>query len=207
MEMNLQDKMNAFVYVVESTSSIDLLAGRSEGRALGESLTLAQIPNSYSFAADEATFRECLTNRLWQTAKALGGKGPVIHLSVHGNQEGIELTDGSFIPWRDLRTLLEPVSQCLGGYLLVCLSSCWGAAGCKMAMEMSDKPFSILVGPIDNVPWNDAAVAYISFCHHLFKGHDVVQSVNAMRIASANDDFMAFSGELIANEWRKAVSG
>ena len=203
----MQDGMNAFVYVVESTKPNDLLVGRCEGRALGESLSLAQIPNSYSFAADRATFEECFGDRLWRTARSQGDRGPIVHLSVHGNEHGIGLTDGSLIPWTDLRAMLEPISKVLNGYLLVCLSSCWGAAGCKMAMELGDKPFSILVGPTASVPWNDAAVAYITFYHRLFKGYDVVESVRAMCVASANDSFMPFSGELIAKEWKKNKSG
>src|SRR5689334_1005397 len=114
--------MNGFVYIIESPSAYDLLDGRTEGRTLGEALTLAAIPYWYSLAIDKATLTQALGPRLLEAWRALG-KLPILHLSMHGNQDGVQLSSGEFISWHDLRNLLLPLNQALQGGLLICMSS------------------------------------------------------------------------------------
>jgi hypothetical protein len=193
--------VKGFVYIIESPSAHDLLDGRTEGRTLGEALTLAAIPHWYSLAIDKATLTQALGPRLLEACRALG-KLPILHLSVHGNQNGVQLSSGEFISWHDLRNLLLPLNQAMQGGLLICMSSCFGASGCRMAMYSDSEPsFWALVGNTGNTPWADAAVGYVTFYHLFFKGTGVEQCVPAMRVAAGDPNFLLVSGPEAKANW------
>ena len=190
-----------FVYVIESPSDADLLDGRTEGRSLCEALRLAEIPRWYSLVTTSKTFEESIGGRL---SEALSQRRlpPIIHLSMHGNNDGIGLTNGDFISWEDLRKLLAPLTNAMNGGLLICMSSCFGSAGCRMAMhEDSDQPFWALVGNKASAVWADAGVAYITFYHLFFKNFPVEECVNRMRLASGDPNFDWFPGRAVKADW------
>ncbi len=130
-----------FVHVVESPSSMDLLDSRTEGRVLLESLRISQLQATYNLVTDEATLNEAFGNRLVQ---AIGYHDcfPIVHLSLHGNNCGVELTNGHFIEWHRLRDYLLPLNQAMGDGLIVAMSACFGLYGSMMAMyENTPLPF------------------------------------------------------------------
>lgn len=186
--------MNAFVYIVESPQNSDLRVGRAEGKALCQALTLAEIPHRYSLVTDLKTLRQALGPKLVEAWTTLN-KFPILHLSMHGNQEGISLTNESdFLSWNSLRQELLPLnrvmSQVPNGGLLICMSSCFGSSGCRMAMYTDNEPsFRALVGNVGKTGWADAAVAYITFYHLFFKGLPLDVCVDSMRVASGDYNF------------------
>jgi hypothetical protein len=193
--------VNGFVHIIESPSPSDLLDGRTEGRALSEAMRLADIPHWYSLAVDRASLREALGPRLGLAYETLQ-KLPIVHLSMHGNADGIALTNGEFLSWHDLRTELLPLLRIMRGTLLICLSSCSGGSGCRMAMyEDAETPFWALVGNSMDTRWADAAIAYITFYHLFFKDQDVASCVEAMRVASGDPNFVIFDGAHTRESW------
>lgn len=71
-----------------------------------------------------------------------------------------------------------------------------------MAMyEDAEVPFWALVGNTADTGWSDAAVAYITFYHLLFKGKDVASCVEAMKVASGDSNFVVFSGQHAKESW------
>jgi len=197
--------INAFVYVIESPAGRDLLDGRTEGRVLTETLRLAEIPHWYSLASDRAMLSEALGQRLgdaWRHHQ----KMPILHLSVHGNSSGIALTSGEFISWHDLRELLLPLVRAMKGGLLVCMSSCFGSAGCRMAMYSDGQPhFWALVGNSGSPTWADAAIAYAAFYHLFFKGFDIKLCVESMKVAGGDHNFVHLLGADMQAGWAAFV--
>lgn len=195
-----------FVHVIESPSAQDLLDGRTEGRSLCEALSLANIPHCYNLATTLESFREALGARL-TNACAQHEAPPILHLSMHGNNEGVALTDGTFLTWNQLRLELAALKNAMAGGLLICMSSCFGGAGCRMAMhEDGDQPFWALVGNTREAMWADAAVAYIAFYHQFFKGKSVQECVDVMRIASGDPNFLYHSGHEVQASWRTYIA-
>lgn len=192
---------NGFVYVIESPSASDLLDGRTEGGALVQTLDLAQIPRWYSLVTDRSTLYAALGHRLvsaWDYHKA----PPILHLSMHGNSEGVGLTCGDFLDWHELRQLLIPLLRAMNGGLLICMSTCFGSSGCRMAMYSDNEPpFWALIGNAASPNWPDAAVAYITFYHLFFKGLDVVDCVQIMKNASGDNGFGLHLGEESRTNW------
>ncbi|AFM25548.1 hypothetical protein [Desulfomonile tiedjei] len=194
--------LKRFVYVIESPSSMDLLENHLEGEALVKALDLAAIPRYYSLVTDRATFRRALLERMtaalqyYEKAEAI----PILHLSMHGDDSGIGLTCGERLSWEELRQELSLLIEGLNSGLLICMSTCFGSSGCRMAWHTSE-PFGFLVGNEDSVDWADAAVAYITFYHLLFKGYPIQECVSAMNRASRNMRFRLDSGKESKERW------
>ena len=190
-----------FVHIIESPSADDLLDGRTEGRALSEILNLAKIPYCYNLVTTSESFDTALNTRLGEAVNRFQ-QPPILHLSMHGDQDGVELTDTTSISWTNLQARLANLTNTMQGGLLICMSSCFGSSGYRMAMyEGEDKPFLALVGNESSVSWEDAAVAYVTFYHLLFKGIQVEECVNRMKWASNNNNFVMLSGHEIKAVW------
>jgi hypothetical protein len=131
---------------------------------------------------------------------------PILHLSMHGNKDGVSLTNGEFLTWHDLRAILLPLIRALQGGLLVCMSSCFGSSGCRMAMYEDNEPhFWALVGNTGSPTWADAAIAYVSFYHLFFKGFGIKICVESMKVASGDHSFLHLLGEEMKAGWSSFI--
>lgn len=197
--------ITAFLYIIESPSPDDLLDGRTEGRVLSEALNLAGIPHSYSIAVDERTLDEALDKRLIE-AWTKHQQPPILHLSMHGDTNGVALTNGAILKWDQLRQKLLPIMRVMPNGLLICMSSCFGFAGCRLAMYSDHEPhFWALIGHTDSVDWADAAIAYVTFYHRFFKGHTVAACVEAMKVASGDSRFDVAVGAVAKRGWTEYI--
>lgn len=182
-------KHHFFVYIIESLTPNNFYKGIVEGKALSETLALSGINTEYKLTLDKKTFETSLKEGL--TAAIEKNKGrPILHISAHGNEEGIKLTDTTFLKWSELADLLTPINESIGGFLL-CLSSCHGYSGTQMAMDIKDDklPFIAIVANSEIVDFADTSIAYSTFYHLFSKGHSVSESVNAMCKSSGNSNF------------------
>ena len=188
-----------FVHIIESPDSMDLLDGRTEGEVLAKSLRLAGINMCYNLATNYATFLEAL-QRVYQAAGDFGGV-PVLHISAHGDEDGIALTDGTVLSWDDLRPLCDEMQ----GSLLIGMSTCQGWEGGRIAMSEDGYPFYALVGNVGDAAWSDSAVAFVALYHRLFQGAEVEDAVEAMRSASGDPNFDCWWGADARESWKQYV--
>lgn len=186
-----EQRIQFFVFVIESPSAVDLYHRRGEGEIIRQAVRLNQIPCEVRTVISPQALEASLKIGLAEAMAQYPGRIPIIHFSVHGFPEGIQLSDLSIIEWRFLKDLLRPINQALNGSLVVCMSSCKGYAGARMAMhpEDQDLPFLALVGCAGDPTWADTAVAYSTFYHQLCRGEHVSVAVEAMKIASGNQFF------------------
>jgi len=176
--------------IIESPSDADIYDGRSEGQLLTEALRLSGITPTYNVVVNLTRFVAALTHFVDQRQNN-PAVIPILHLSMHGTERGILLTDRSSISWTELRNLLWAAAE---GHVLLCMSTCFGFTGCQMAMSSEKPPFLAIVGHPSTVNWDDAAVAYIAFYHRMFRGATVPQAVEAMREAAGTPDFAVIPG-------------
>jgi hypothetical protein len=191
------NRMKFFVFVVESPSPVDLYHRRSEGEIIRQTVNLNQIPCIVRTAVNLEAFVASLKIGLPEEMKSYEGLIPILHISAHGDSEGLQLSDGTVIPWSNLRQLLTPINAALNNGLLVCLSCCEGYSGTRMAMFVEDegRPFYAIVANSGKPLWSDTAVAYLTFYHLLSKGEFIVNAVEAMRAASGNHAFWVETAE------------
>jgi hypothetical protein len=115
--------MDFSVFVAESVQSVDFYEGRTDGFAANELLKIQQVRTSYKIVFDKDHLARAIGD-------ARAGDFQVLHISAHGDNRGISLTDGNFVTWLDLAELLTTfggvpnkagrilvVSSCMGGYV------------------------------------------------------------------------------------------
>jgi hypothetical protein len=181
------------VYIIESPSPVDLYHRRYEGEALSKALTLANIKSEHKLVVNEEAFQASLLIGLDETLKDHPDHLPIIHISAHGSNEGIQLTDETTIDWKGLKESLAPINKAFDGLLLLCMSSCHGFSACRMAMEEDDAPFAAVIGNSGNPTWSDTAVGYAAFYHLINKGKSFEDAVEGMCKASGDDNFIIIS--------------
>ncbi len=180
-----------FVFVIESPSAVDLYHRRSEGDIVRQAVELNGISCIVKTAISLEAFNACLKLGLSEAMGQRPGFLPLLHISAHGNAHGIQLSDGYAMPWAELKEHLRPVNQALGGSLVVCMSSCEGYAGTRMAMhpEEADLPYLALVGCSAQPTWGETAVGFATLYHQLWRGEHIANAVTAMQVASGNEHF------------------
>jgi hypothetical protein len=204
-------KRRFFVYMVESPSDRDAFAERSEQRLLKEALALDGIHCVARTVLSRETFDRALSKDLilqWkERAQFLRAENrpmeiPVVHISAHGDDAGIQLSNRKNVLWKDLGNLLGPFNARFKESLLLCLSSCQGFAAKTLAYDEDSCPFAAIVGHEGEPFWSDAAVGYSVFYHLLNKGVKVKEAVAAMCRATADPLFKCQSAKEARLEWR-----
>ncbi len=165
------------IAIIESPGMSDFRAGRVEGKSLSGMLTLAGVEHRYFLVNDTVSLDRCIDQVAVESQTTMDNNVPLfrmlyIHLSMHGNEEGVQLTDGQFIPWRGLAERLLRLAEqgdrifpdlpdaCMQS---VCLSTCCGFHGNKMAEGQTRSPYFGLVGPRRQVKWSDSLTAFVAF--------------------------------------------
>jgi hypothetical protein len=191
MPLPIDQRIKFFVFVIESPSAVDLYHRRSEGDLVRQAVELNAIPCMVKTAISLEAFDACLKVGLSEAMAAHPWFIPLLHISAHGNSDGIQLSNGHVMPWHSLREHLRPVNQALGGSLVVCMSSCEGYMGVRMAMFQEDLelPYHALVGCSDSPTWSETAVAFATLYHQLHRGEHISQAVEAMRVAAGQPSF------------------
>jgi hypothetical protein len=184
-------RINFFVFIIESPSAVDLYHRRSEGDIVRQAVELNNITCIVKTAISLQAFGACLKIGLSEAMNRLPGFVPLLHISAHGDNHGIQLSDGYIMGWRELKEHLRPINQALGGSLIVCMSSCEGYSGVQMAMstEDPDLPYYAIIGSGNKPTWAETAVGYATFYHQLHRGEHITVAVNAMQVASGNEMF------------------
>ena len=197
MSRNRSPRTKFFVYVVESPSAPDLYHQRGEGDLLRQILCLNGIPCITRCAVSREAVAAALSLGIHEAMQQFPDFVPILHISAHGYSEGVELSSGEHVTWAELKEFLKPINRALSNCLLVCMSSCNGYAGSRMAMwpQEQELPFFAIVGNSDNPTWAETAAAYTCFYHRLANGDFVVEAVEAMRIASGNESFYSTTAE------------
>lgn len=191
MPLPVEQRIKFFVFVIESPSAVDLYHRRSEGDIVRQAVELNGIPCVVKTAISMTAFDACLKIGLSEAMNNLPGFIPLLHISAHGDKEGIQLSDGEVIQWQSLREHLRPVNQAVGGSLIVCMSSYEGYMGVRMAMfpEDSGLPYYALIGCGSKPTWAETAVAFATLYHQLNRGEHISIAVEAMRVAFGNQMF------------------
>ena len=136
---------STFVNIIESPGHAELAGGISEGRGMMAEFDRIGIRYKYSLVQDYGEFMVAMGKTLTEGVREFKAI-PMLHFSMHGSSEGIQLTDRRFLDWRDLSWKLRLLNQAFARRLVVCMSSCYGLSGYKTLLE------GMAVGELTNVP-------------------------------------------------------
>ena len=200
MHEKIQNPQKPLIYILESPSASDVYSGRSEGELLTRLLDLLGLNYLHRNAANLGMFKHALEVGLAQDCQRLGKHPLILHLSCHGNQDGIRLTSGEDMPWAQLGELVVPLNK--DGNLLLCMSSCEGWHAWEMCRTLNPPPFFGVVGTTESISWPQAAVGYAVFYHQLELGRNPLEALEAVRLASGNNSFRAELGETVQKKFQ-----
>lgn len=167
------------VAVIESPNAVDLFDGRSESEALVSSCKLIGHQALLTFVRSRREFQEVcryLGAADSRHASRNSGGPLFLHLSCHGNDDGIEF-GSDFLSWADLVRDLEPVlsNDLYRGSFALSLSSCGSGShsvdehllrrlASGSSLRMPQYIFSIQK---DEVAWADALLGWVLLYHKL----------------------------------------
>ncbi len=177
------------ISLIESPNEEDTQKGRSEGKLLSQVLGLAGVRAELRTVGDRRELELALDPAL-PILRDDDDTKPFLHISAHGNEKGVVLGSGELVPWKDLRSLLAPINTSLRGYLVLCMSTCFGSHATQLAMTEGDLPILLLVGHPEKVRWSQALIAYVVFYNVLALGGTAEEAVNAMNAATRSESFL-----------------
>lgn len=149
--MNLNQDVFFKVYIIESPAAIDLFENRTEGKALWNVLRISEIPYKYFLTTSVETFKrafDSIRDDVLDLQEDYPFVWPIIHISCHGNDNGIGLTDRSYLKWDVLYNMLSIVNICFeeanpSSPILLSMSSCYGLHAIKADCDDALVAFSV----------------------------------------------------------------
>ena len=167
------------VYIIESPSYMDILDNRKEGEALSKILDLGQIKNEVHSVSNQETLLTALdriADDVNATKKDLGGI--YLHFSLHGNKNGIALSDNTFLNWESFFNFIKHFNDRVSyletngikispTYLVFSVCDGYYAKAIKDFDKEKFSTYSIMVGPVSPVEWSDSLLAYSIFYHNV----------------------------------------
>ena len=202
----MMDKSYYKVYIIESPNAQDILDKRKEGSALSEMLSLADIPNVYYSVADIDTLSQVFKRIAADISRPEHKLGSVIlHFSMHGNEDGIGLTSGEFLEWRELYQSIKSFNDSIGygevnwapgkkyGFANLSFSVCHGFNAIAMKQFGEASPYITVLGPTRDVEWSDSLIAFATFYHlTIHKDANWKEAVVLMNYASGAGEEVVF---------------
>ena len=113
MALPPDQRIKFFVFVIESPSPVDLYHRRSEGEIIWQAVNLNQIGCIVKTAVNYEAFEASLKIGLKEAMDLFKGLLPILHISAHGDENGLQMSSGEIIDWANLRVLFKPINEAL----------------------------------------------------------------------------------------------
>jgi hypothetical protein len=127
---------------------------------------------------------------------------PMLHIECHGNEHGLELADGSFVNWVELKQPITDLNIATRLNLMVAVAACTGGALIN-AVQISDRaPFWGLIGPTQELSASDLEKAFRALYLTLLSSKSPAKGVAAMNDASGAGLFLRTTSQgLFQKAW------
>jgi hypothetical protein len=122
---------------------------------------------------------------------------PLLHIECHGHSEGLEFSDGSTLPWSDLKPDLVALNVATKLNLVVIVSACFGGDIARISGADDRAPFWGFVGPKESVSAGELTAAMSAFYQTLLTTKSTQLAMEALRRSEAGDKFWNLSAASI----------
>ncbi len=178
------------VFIAESNSRDDFYEGRLDGFAANEVLKVRRARTAYRVVLSPDLLMRALND-------AAEGGFDVFHLSCHGNDDGIALSDGSDVPWMALADWLKVFSS---ERKIIVMSSCLGGhVGFSKALTKKKTKFKVLFGSTASrgISFSESCIAWSILYNELLDG-----GVGIATLRTAVDKMnLVIPGEFVYRRW------
>jgi hypothetical protein len=165
------------VLIIESSYPKDFFSEQLDGHIARHLTKLLGIDSELVYALDTRHLKKAI-------ARAAKGRYDVLHISCHGRENGIILTDKTDIEWLEFVGMFTANRYCPNALVM---SSCWGATD-GVADEFEKVAFrpNIIFGSTDERYYNEYAVAWTVLYNYFHtEGVDRQVARKALRAISA----------------------
>lgn len=139
------------VSIIEANHPDDFYDGRLDGAATKSLLDMMQIECCYKIALNLECFEKSLM-------EACAEASDVIHLACHGDEHGIQLSDGTDLSWEDLSHQFQD-SKTMPNTLV--MATCHGGVrGLASAFQEKENRPTIIFGSTKSLCFEDYCVAW-----------------------------------------------
>ena len=122
------------------------------------------------------------------------GNVPILHLECHGNEDGLQFADESFVSWLDMKPHLIQLNIATRMNLLVVVSACEGSSIAATLGPVDRAPLHGLIGPTRVVLPSDLEAGYLALYETLLRTRSARDAVQAM-IATVPETFVYRAAE------------
>ena len=149
------------VFIIESLDPDDEGNGRFEGSNISHVLRLHGKNPKYNYVRTPAQFKQAVTEFGHSEYRYL-------HISSHGNRDGMSTTNDEIIKYKELAKFLEPVLEKKRLFLSAC-----SMVTENMASEIIPKTrCNSVIGPTDDIEFAVAAVFWPALYHLIFSENE-----------------------------------
>lgn len=181
------------IVVIESLREED----RKTGRLLREDLEPIAIPYGNNLKIHFQTVRSAndLDDLLEDLCANVSNthRAPCLHIECHGDQDGLQLSDGSFMPWGRLKPRLAAINLACQMNLFLVLACCYGgffAAECRYEDTV---PFAWILGPGKEI-YPDPLFAFTGkFYTELLRTRDITEALTLSGAAAPGISYFSMS--------------
>lgn len=147
------------VFIIESSYPRDFYTQKLDGVAAQGILNILGVENELRFVLDREHFEEAI-------ADAKGLNCNLVHLSCHGDEDGIALANDYQPSWDKFADLFQENAWCPKALVM---SSCCGAtSGIRKAFQKKPRRPGIIFGSSDERSYGEYTVAW-AILYHRFK--------------------------------------
>ena len=171
---------------------------KKTGRLLRNDLEMIAISLGDRFAVRYATAQstdelQSLLIELRAFVVESGGIGLCLHIECHGDKDGIQLADGSQVSWDRLRPLLAGIHLASRMNLIFWLASCHGGYFVLACRYHETVPFTVLVGPGNEIDPSTLLAFTCTFYTELFRTRDVTEALTVAGAVRPDISYINFS--------------
>lgn len=185
------------VVVVESLRKPSLLTGTE----LFETTIAPTALANNAFAEHHPVSRRGEFFAALSRAQELADKGhsPIVHLEMHGDKEGLQLTSSETVEWSELAPILTRVNERTRMNLLVVAAACHGWYLSEILRPIDRAPAWGIIGPPHSVGDRDLYAAMKRFYSTLWSSVNLRQALDAANegLSMADWTFRLQSADLL----------
>lgn len=112
------------------------------------------------------------------------GANPIIHLEMHGDEDGLQVTNGENIAWNELAFFLTQINGICGNNLFVTMATCKGGYIFKVINPAFCTPFWGFIGPFEEVDEDEVLANYSAFYDSFLDEADFQKAEAALHAAN-----------------------
>lgn len=119
---------------------------------------------------------------------------PILDIECHGDaEEGIQLADGTLVPWDILKSKLEAINLASRCNVILVLGCCYGAYFGKEARLHERAAFCAYIAPTGSINVRVLASGLRAFYAELFTSLDITNALDAMRAAAPEFGYVFYT--------------